>query len=234
MAHNVDRLEKAAARASSGRRQQRDRSTDVESAILDAAELLLDSTPLHELFVADIIKEAGLSRATFYHYFASKFDVVAALLARTADDLFEAVQPWMSGEDQPPEDRLRSSLQAAASVWAQHSAVTRSAVEHWTTDPEIRELWLALLERFGQGFIDLVDRDRANGLAPAGSDSGALITALVWSTERVFYVSSVGTADHLPDIDTAVDVVFDMWSAAIYGATSAASKPAPKRRKTAA
>jgi len=228
VATDTTRLTKAASRASGGRRQQRDRSSDVEAAILDAAEQLLASTQLHELYVADIIKEAGLSRATFYHYFASKFDVVAALLARTADDLFEAVQPWMTGTDQTPAERLRSSLEAAAEVWDRHAAVTRSTVEHWTVEPEIRELWLAVLERFGAGFIELVERDQTAGLAPARRDSAALVTSLVWSTERVFYVASAGIDERIPDMGTAVEVVFEMWFSAIYGEPP---KAAPKRRK---
>jgi AcrR family transcriptional regulator len=47
---------------------------DAEKAIFEATERLLAEQPLHELSVAQIITAAGLSRATFYHYFSSKFE----------------------------------------------------------------------------------------------------------------------------------------------------------------
>ena len=49
-------------------------------AIFEATEKLLGEHSLQEVSVAQIIAEAGLSRATFYFYFGSKYSVAASLL----------------------------------------------------------------------------------------------------------------------------------------------------------
>ena len=75
-----------------------DGSSVAETAIFDATEKLLAEYSLRDLSVAQIIAEAGLSRATFYFYFGSKFSVAASLLGRITDETFELVQPYVSGD----------------------------------------------------------------------------------------------------------------------------------------
>src|SRR5438067_4134482 len=78
-------------------RPRRHRGTSVaETAIFDATEKLLAEHSLQELSVAQIIAEAGVSRATFYFYFGSKYSVAASLLARITDEIFEFVQPYVN------------------------------------------------------------------------------------------------------------------------------------------
>ena len=47
---------------------------------------------MQDITVADILAAAGLSRANFYHYFASKYDVLAALVSNIA--LMVAILLW--------------------------------------------------------------------------------------------------------------------------------------------
>ncbi len=54
--------------------------SNVESGIFAATESLLQHTPLGDLAVADILREADVSRTTFYKYFTSKAMVVSAML----------------------------------------------------------------------------------------------------------------------------------------------------------
>src|SRR5215210_129378 len=53
-----------------------------ERAILAAFEDLLQDRPLHEIAIDDIARGAGISRPTFYFYFASKEAVLLSLLDR--------------------------------------------------------------------------------------------------------------------------------------------------------
>ncbi|WP_205697389.1 TetR/AcrR family transcriptional regulator [Conexibacter sp. SYSU D00693] len=215
-----ERLAEVSAKAASSRRPNRDRRSDVEANILNAAERLLDTVPLQDLYVSNIISEAGISRATFYFYFSSKFAVLGALLARTAEDIFNAVQPWVAEGDGDVRERLRQSLVAAAAVWKEHEAVTRSAAEHWTTEPDIADLWATVVDSFTELFIELVERDRAAGAAPDGPDPRPIVGGLVWATERLFYIASTGRDPRIPDHEVAVDVLFRMWSSALYGAVA--------------
>src|ERR1700741_294337 len=86
-----DRTEEAA----EGRLQRRARNAQTEAAILVAAERCLTRIALSDLSVADIIREAGISRATFYLYFPSKYAVVSALLAGVMEQISAAMAPFV-------------------------------------------------------------------------------------------------------------------------------------------
>src|SRR4051794_20816602 len=102
--------------AEAARRADRPRghrgSSDAEATIFAATERLLATVPLHDVTVADIIREAGVSRATFYFYFSSKFAVVAALLASVMNEIFESVRVEREPGDDP-ETALRKGLENA-------------------------------------------------------------------------------------------------------------------------
>src|SRR5882672_5923379 len=70
----------AKARPSRGRRGSRPSGDDRELAILATAERLLADRPLSAISIDELAKGAGLSRPTFYFYFASKEAVLLSLL----------------------------------------------------------------------------------------------------------------------------------------------------------
>jgi AcrR family transcriptional regulator len=200
------------------RPRPRDGSSDAEGLILRATEELLDTTPVHELSVAQIIKAAGISRGTFYFYFSSKYAVIAALLAQVMGEIYATVQPFVSRDESVrPGDALRASLVGGAELWGQHRAVLRATSEHWHSVPEIGELWEGVVEQFARGIAAEVDRERAAGIAPPGPDSTQLAKSLLWASEHCFYVAGRGTDPALPDERTAAEVLTAIWIGAIYG-----------------
>jgi AcrR family transcriptional regulator len=72
---------------SRGRRSSRPSGDDRESAILLTAERLLAERPLTDISVDDLAKGAGISRPTFYFYFASKDAVLMTLLDRVVQEV---------------------------------------------------------------------------------------------------------------------------------------------------
>jgi AcrR family transcriptional regulator len=174
--------------------------------------------PLHDLTVADIIAEAGVSRATFYFYFSSKFAVLNALLAQVTDEIYEVSQPYLNrDEEEPPEHALRRGLEAATAVWSQHRAVLRATAQSWHAVPELQELWLGVFERFTEAFAAEIDRERAAGIAPDGPDSRQLSACLLHATERCLYVAGLRVDRNLPDEESIVGPVLALWEGAIYG-----------------
>src|SRR5689334_21438809 len=90
-------------------------TSDTEQAIFAAMERLLERTPAHEISVAQVLEEAGISRATFYFYFSSKFAVLAGLLALVMEEINQVVGVWLQrAEGDDPKVALRASLRAAA------------------------------------------------------------------------------------------------------------------------
>jgi AcrR family transcriptional regulator len=193
-------------------------TSDAETAILDAAEELLATVPLHELSVAQIITAAEISRATFYFYFSSKFAVLTALVARVMDEIYTASQPFVARtKGHPTEEALASRLRAATAIWSAHRPVLRATVENWHAFPELRTLWLDFIEGFSEAIASEIDRERALGNAPPGTDSRQLAAVVSWAIERSLYIAGLGVHDFLPDETAAAEVLTRLWLGAVYG-----------------
>lgn len=229
----------ASERLIAARRSDRPRAhggdTDTEQAIFAATEALLCEVPLQELSVAQIIDRAGISRATFYFYFSSKYAVVTGLLARVMDEIDEVMQPFVQRDGTTiAEEPLRESLTAAAAVWSAHRASLRAVMENWHAVPELRRMWLDVVNRFAAGLAIGIERERRAGLAADGIDSRMLGSALIWATERCFHLAGLGVDPDLPSEQEIVEVLLAMWLGTIYGA--GAERPAkaldfrPRRR----
>jgi AcrR family transcriptional regulator len=205
-------------------------TSDTELAIFEATERLLADVPLHELSVAQIINAAEISRATFYFYFSSKYAVVTGLLARVMDEIFEIVQPFVRrDEDISPGVALKSSLEGAIALWSSHRPALRAVHEHWNTTPELRELWIGVVERFTDAIAGEIDRERKAGLAPQGADGRQIAAALLWGTERCLYLAGLGVDPSLPDENQTLAPLMALWIGALYADSAA---PAPKYRRT--
>lgn len=192
-------------------------TSDTEIAIFDATERLLAELPLHDLSVAQIIAAAGISRATFYFYFSSKFAVVSGLLARVMDEIFEVVQPFVQRPDgMTPDDALRRSLTGATELWASHRPAMRAIHEHWNTTPELRTLWITVVDRFTTAVAAEIDREREAGIAPTGAASRQIAAALLWGTERCLYVAGLGVDPDLPDEQRTLEPLLAMWIGTLY------------------
>jgi AcrR family transcriptional regulator len=203
-------------------------TSETEGAIFEATERLLVEVPLHDLSVAQIIEEAGVSRATFYFYFSSKFAVVTGLLAQVMEEIYEVVQPFTAREDgTAPEVALRQSLEASTALWAAHRPALRAVTEHWHEFDELRALWLSVVQRFTLAVAAEIDRERKAGIAPPGPDSRQVAAALIWGTERCLYVAGLGVDENIPREQDLVEPLMSLWLGGLYGGRAPA-KPARK------
>src|ERR1700758_5154057 len=73
--------------ATRGRRSSRPSGDDREAAILATAERLLEQQGFSDISVDDLARGAGISRPTFYFYFASKDAVLLTLLDRVVQQV---------------------------------------------------------------------------------------------------------------------------------------------------
>jgi AcrR family transcriptional regulator len=208
----------AAARAAD-RPRRHEGTSETEAAIFEATERLLTQTPLTELSVAQIIGAAGISRATFYFYFSSKFAVLAGLLARINDEIFEVVQPFVQRQESvPPEQALSESLTAAVSLWRRHRPALQAIHEHWNATDQLRELWISATSRFIAATAAEIERQREGGLASFAGDSARISSALIWSTAQCLYVSGTGVDRHLPNEQAALAALGTLWHSTLYRA----------------
>jgi AcrR family transcriptional regulator len=206
---------------------------EAEKAIFEATERLLTEQPLHELSVAQIIAAAGLSRATFYHYFSSKFEVVAALMLRIFEEMFSETHTVLEAPWTDPGAALRSSLETGMETWFQHRAVINAVLENQHAVPALAQVWSAASAPFVAVLSDQIRREREAGRSILGLPAEAIATMLVSGAERIFYVGSTGTDPRLATADQRLDAIVTIALAAIYGSPTGPgdSRRSPGRRR---
>jgi AcrR family transcriptional regulator len=202
---------------------RRPRSVDLNGvpaveAMYSATARLMERQAFSDISVAQILTEANISRATFYFYFASKFSVLSGLLEAAMEDIFETVQPFLErAADDPPSLALERSIRAVTHAWHRHRAVLQAANQHWHSEPALRTLWLAVVERFVAAGAVEIDRERAAGLITSDLPSRTLAATLFWSTERVLHIAGMGVDPELTDEEAMIGPLVAMWNGTLYG-----------------
>jgi len=193
-------------------------ATEMRERILDALHELLRERAFDTLSVAEIIAAAGISRASFYFYFAGKQAVLAELVRRAVRAGHEAAQPWVQATAGPRET-LRAGIEDGASLWLTNAAVLRAIVETWASDPQLRVLWLAQMATFTEAAIARIETDRRADPAVAahleGVDVPALAASLTWAGERLYYLAACGVPP-FDDRTVLVETLTHLWVSALY------------------
>ncbi|TFV73923.1 TetR/AcrR family transcriptional regulator [Blastococcus sp. CT_GayMR19] len=210
-----------------GRRPARTSGDDRELAILATAERLLAERPLSAVSVDDLARGAGISRPTFYFYFASKDAVLLSLLDRVVAEAdaamtqAEAVTSGASGR--PPEvarEAWRRAISAYHDTFRDHRGLTLAWAEARSTNHEVRELWAGVFEGWVQRSAAAIEAERARGAAPPGVPARDLAVALNSMNERVLYATFSGDGPAVAESDV-VGVLLGIWLSAIYGSAPA-------------
>jgi AcrR family transcriptional regulator len=209
------------------RRSDAGASREVEEAILDATRMLLAQKRYDDISVADILKAARVSRASFYFYFESRHAVLAVLVRRAVERGHEAAQPWIThAQESPPITSVRQGIEDGARLWREHAPVLRAIVETWRSDRGLTALWLELMDGFTRATEERIARDRAAGVAPAlPADLHTLASLLTWVGERAYYLAAIGK-EPFDDEGRLIDGLTALWQRAAYGiGVDAAEEP---------
>ncbi|HET6520040.1 MAG TPA: TetR/AcrR family transcriptional regulator [Geminicoccaceae bacterium] len=92
--------------------------------IVRAAAELLRRSAAEAVQIEDIVRRAGVGRATFYRYFASKDEVLAACFDEALDALDARLKGVADSAMSPP-DELRHMIEGLVEVQAEHFAPLR-------------------------------------------------------------------------------------------------------------
>lgn len=193
------------------------RNGELEEAICAAAERLMAERPFTQLSVADVLAEAGVSRASFYFYFASKYALLERLAERVTGSVFGLSRAWFDGDDGDPRAQLHDAVAGAFDTWAMHGPVIRALIESGPAAPEVAALWERLMGEFVDAAADRIRRDRARGASDTdGPDAQTLAASLLWMTERALYLSIAGGEPAFRDRERTVDALTTVWWSSIY------------------
>jgi AcrR family transcriptional regulator len=201
--------------ASRGRRASQHAGDDREQAILATAERLLQERPLADFSVDDLAKGAGISRPTFYFYFRSKNAVLLSLLDQMnskAQAALGALDVVSSGD---PEAIWRARIESFFEVSGSHRAVAVAGAAAKATNPEVRQLWSALMNKWIAYTTIAIKAERGRGAAPDTIPAGDLSVALNMLSERMMAATFTAEDQAFPE-DRVIDTLLHIWLASIY------------------
>lgn len=168
--------------------------------------------PFADITVANILEEAAISRANFYHYFSSKFDVLASLTAKILGEAYAEAGPWRATAGKDRARSLDQSLRETLDAWAAHGPVMHAAIEWMHEVPEVAQTWAAMREKFVAAIAEQIRHE-----LPADAAPEVTATVLVCGLERSFYVSSRGLDPRIPDPAATVGPLVRITHDGIYG-----------------
>lgn len=130
--------------------------------------------------VADVVRQARVSRRTFYEHFDDLVDAYLALVTRTSDAILEAMSTAAAAPAATVPERLEQVLDAYLGLLGVDPALARAvgAELHLAGDRGV-ELQLALHERAARLFHALVEEARAEdpAIRPLPVDLSYIVTA---------------------------------------------------------
>lgn len=201
------------------RRSSRPTGDERQQAILDTAERLLAERSLSEISVDDLAKGAGLSRPTFYFYFASKDAVLLTLFEQMmaeADTIFDSVAGSLSTGD--PLVTIRTGIRGFLTAFGKHRAVTLAGAAAKPVYPEFRAGWSGFMQRWVDHTAVLIESERERGAAPITLPATDIAVSLNLMNERAMYAALADEPPALAD-EKVVDTLAHIWFTTIYGRT---------------
>lgn len=110
-------------------------------AILRTTERLLETHSLEELRVAEILSEAGASKAAFYGKYANKAVVVAELVRRGVDEAIPVAEAGLQSEHMADRDTLALAIRGWLQTLSGHRPLILAAIDGRARHPELAGLY---------------------------------------------------------------------------------------------
>ncbi len=187
------------------------------NAILEALDRHLRGSGFEGINIAEVARDAGVTRSAFYFYFENKAAAVAALLDPMYDDVFVA-NDILTSTSEPPRWRIRAMIEALLRTGDQHRYLFQAMLEARAGTPAIREVWDAARESFVPTVAAMISAERASGRAPDGPEAEVIASMLLEFNDRLLERFIVGGTLTHEQLAAGAEAI---WLRTIYGATDA-------------
>ncbi|XAS62750.1 TetR/AcrR family transcriptional regulator [Micrococcaceae bacterium Sec5.8] len=205
--------------AQRGRRTARVSGDERQDAILVTAEALLGERGFDDISIEDLARGAGISRPTFYFYFASKDEVLLALLDRVITEVEHGVGDLPRDFGSDPAGAWTRSIGMFVDVFVAHRGVATAAIAARARNDEVRALWSKSMQSWADFSTDVIRAEQARGAAPAGIDPHDLAVSLNLMNERVITAVLNQESPAIAE-SRALDVLSTIWIRSIYGSVN--------------
>lgn len=187
-----------------------------EQRLLQEAEALLAERALSAIGIDEIAQAAGISRSSFYFYFASREALLRTLGERAQEEVLASADSWLNRTDEPPAEAIARALAENLAMWRRHGPVLRALHDAHHTDEQTDALRLAIARRFVDATAAQIERERESGLAPAAPpDSRRLAAILTGMNDRAFYDASLRPPSRQRDREL-VQALTTVWLRSVY------------------
>ena len=175
--------------------------------LLELSTELFAGHSFAELSMARIAKEAGISKALLYHYFASKHDLFVAALSQAAEEVGRRTEP---DPGLPPAEALAQSLDAFLAWVEENGLAYRKLLESAGCVPEVGALIDEMRDRTSARILE--------GIGATSPKARAATRAWLWFMDGAI----LDWLEHR-DLDRAE--LSGLLLATLAGALSAAGSP---------
>lgn len=149
---------------SAGSRSGRTQGGSRQAEIVVAAAALFDQYGYHTTSLADIGDAVGISKATVYHYFARKDEILESIHEEFIDLLLDAYESGDVAEEDPREGLLLV-MSDIIRLMHTHRSHVRVFFEHRRELPAAEQGRLTIKrDRYFNHVVDLVERGASTGL----------------------------------------------------------------------
>ncbi|MCB2064843.1 MAG: TetR/AcrR family transcriptional regulator [Novosphingobium sp.] len=184
-----------------------ERTMETRGAIIDAARHVLLKKGYAATRVEDIIKQAGISRPTFYRHFSDKFEVAKAWHALSGD---ETLGPW--GELAEVDVNDIAAIRRWLEKLLETFAARRDEMVVWSEMSAIEPDYLMRVPRQFPALIAVLGESipafaRADAEAPKnGGDPGPVwVEAFLLLEHLTYYCTWLALGKHVISKDQSVD-----------------------------
>jgi AcrR family transcriptional regulator len=132
--------------------------------ILESAAQVFRQKGFHGASMSDIADVVQLQKASLYHHFSSKQDILLELLNK-ALELVTIEMSQVMAQNLPTEEKLRLAMRSYLKTLSeQGDLVSVMLLEHRSLDPEYRSRHIPHRDRFENMWRDLIQQGVENGV----------------------------------------------------------------------
>lgn len=181
-----------------------------EQAILEATRSLLGRAPFADLTMGQIAATAGVPRTSTYFYFADKTQILLVLYSDVLGQMTAELDRWFADPDKHAERWSRATIAAAVNVAVRNADVMRAALDSRGTSPEIDAALNGYFDRAADRSAQIIERERAAGLASPGPAAASLARALMHMTLQSIH-ELLRTGPGAAEADELIETLTVIW-----------------------
>lgn len=205
------------------RAKHEDKKPSIEERLLAATERLLgQGHSFGSLTVAQLAKEAGMARATFYLHFQDKGELVARLIDQLTQEMIQSFGTWIRNADVANQADVQVAVGGMIRTFKKHQAIFSAVRDTMATDENVSMLYI----KMGKTIASLASESIA-AVAKRGSArkeaNDDVAKALTWSI--VLWCTHFIDQSNEKDMNKAIDAFSIICNSTIFADESASQPP---------